>query len=1298
MASAGRGVTADDYARLKAIVAGALSRPVTDRPAYVDAQCGGDAALRAEAESLLTASVSAAPLFEDPALLVAGDRIMIDALAGVEDISLHYLPPFGDVPATAAADPFSGTDRYLVRRQIGAGGMGVVYEVDDLARSQVVALKTLRRRSGDDIYQLKQEFRNLADVAHPNLVPLYDLTIDERHCFFTMELVDGTTFVEYVRTAGSASSLADRVRRTLPQLVVGVQELHRKGLQHRDIKPSNVMVTAGGRVVILDFGLTSRRLHEGQGDREIAGTPAYLAPEQCRGETSSASDWYGVGATLYHALTGRVPFEGRPRDVIDRKAAEDPLPVTTIAPEIPADLSELCMALLRRDPAMRLSGAGVLARLSADRPVASPEVEDTIAPVFVGRESALDVLSAAFAGVKAGRSASVLIHGPSGIGKSALVQRFIDRRLSDEPVLVLRSRCHEHESIPYNGLDGIVDGLTRYLSARSSAERAQTITAEMDVLARLFPVMRAIGVAPVLDDDAADPVQLRQRAFAAFRDLLGRVAARQPIVMDIDDCQWADADSVRWLDDLLRAPSSSSLLILIAFRDEALDAAPFLRSLVERADAGARLTLPLAPMSPLEVTEMVASLLPRERADAVRPADIAHDSGGNPFLVEALARHAALGARSRAHVTLQEMLARRLEALPAESRAFLEALAVCGRPVLPARIFEACGLRGDDRPLVSRLRAAHLVRSAGDAARIEPYHDRIRETLAAGVSPDDARHIHDVMARVLVEHGDDDPEALFEHYRAAGHAALAAAQAVAAAEKASAVLAFDLAATFYRHALALQPDADARIVWSVGLAKALENAGRPVDAAESYLDAAREAAAADQLEWRRKAAELLLIGGQIDRGLAVSDAVLDAAGVRLARGPATAIASLAMHRYRLRRRGLAFDRRSDAQMAPHDLRRIDACWSITAGLAMVDPLRAADLNVRQLLWALDVGDPFRVARAVALEAGFSVIIPVAVGARRSEDLSRVALDLAGDTDYVAALTSLWAGIGVFLTGRWPDATERCGRALAILRDRCTGVTWELNLAHGFYLFSLAYRGQLREVARQVHRLSQSVRARGNFYLELELGTRLSLIRLAADEPDEAERRANDGMARWSQHGFQRPHYHHLLTLLQVRLYRGLAREAWDLLQRHERVLGQTLFRRVQHTRIEIALFRARCALAMAAAGEDAGRMRGSAVRDAARIEREHMPWSDPFARLIRATVAHQEGRTQAAIEGLTAAAAGLDAVDMQLYAAVCRRHLGVISGGEHGRLLCRDAETWMAGEDVRNPAAMSRLLAPGFPE
>jgi serine/threonine protein kinase len=177
---------------------------------------------------------------------------------------------------------FLGTTRYQPRRRLGAGGMGIVYEVFDRERGENVALKTLSRVDPSGIYDLKKEFRSLADVRHPNVVTLYEMVNDDDRWFFTMELVHGMPFTEHVarevraRPTRAAEprlgpSITEtrldarqgrpfderRLRAALAQLVLGVSAIHAAGRLHRDLKPSNVLVTSEGRVVVLDFGLGS---------------------------------------------------------------------------------------------------------------------------------------------------------------------------------------------------------------------------------------------------------------------------------------------------------------------------------------------------------------------------------------------------------------------------------------------------------------------------------------------------------------------------------------------------------------------------------------------------------------------------------------------------------------------------------------------------------------------------------------------------------------------------------------------------------------------------------------------------------------------------------------------------------------------------------------------------------------------------------------------------------------------------------------------------------------------------------
>ena len=217
--------------------------------------------------------------------------------------------------------------------------------------------------------------------------------------------------------------------------------------------------------------------------------------------------------------------------------------------------------------------------------------------------------------------------------------------------------------------------------------------------------------------------------------------------------------------------------------------------------------------------------------------------------------------------------------------------------------------------------------------------------------------------------------------------------------------------------------------------------------------------------------------------------------------------------------------------------------------------------------------------------------------------------------------SLWAsGVCAYLIGNWKQAAERCENAAEVLRDRCTGVTWELTIAHRFMLSALLYRGELAEVSRRVPGLLSAALEQGNLFAATDLRTRLNLIWLAADDPDKARAEVIEALKAWPHEGFHLQHYSSLLALVQLELYTGDVGVAWKHIEGQWPALEDSMLLRNQVLRVEAMHLRARTLLAKVAMGDGQDGLR-IAEKLARKIEKENMSWAKPFAVLIHATAA-----------------------------------------------------------------------------
>jgi len=424
--------------------------------------------------------------------------------------------------------------------------------------------------------------------------------------------------------------------------------------------------------------------------------------------------------------------------------------------------------------------------------------------------------------------------------------------------------------------------------------------------------------------------------------------------------------------------------------------------------------------------------------------------------------------------------------------------------------------------------------------------------------------------------------------------------------------------------------------------------------------------------------------------------VLTAAGFTLPSGPKRALLTLLIKRIQIRIRGFNFTERKASEIPEADLFRIDICWAVAAGLGAVDLIRGADFQCRHLLLALNAGEPFRIARGLALEAAHSASrgVPAQARALKLVQQAEALAQRVGHPHAVGLVT--WArGLTAYVNGRWKNAAELCEQAAEILRDQCTGVTWELSTAHRFLFSAMVYLGEIGEVSRRVPALLAAALEQGNVFAATDLRTRLNLIWLAADDPDRARAETIEALKAWPHEGFHLQHYSAMLALAQIELYTGDTEVVWKHLQGQWQALEDSLLLRIQVLRIEAMHLQARAALATSE-GKQRSRRLKIAEKMAKRIEREKAAWATPFARLVRAGIANRKGDKELAGRLLSEAATTFKQQDMELYAAASRRRLGEMVGGDHGYQLLAETSAWMSSQRIKNPDAMTRMLAPGF--
>lgn len=970
----------------------------------------------------------------------------------------------------------SSAGRFELVRELGEGATGAVYLATDSETGEQVALKRLFRVDQKSVLRFKREFRALADLHHPSLVKLYELLHDSDDAWFlTMEYVDGVDL--RTRLLGSRDVLATREENLLGsggqvpalglllhcflQLAEGVQAVHRAGLLHRDLKPSNVLVAQNDRVVVLDFGLI-RELSEPAlqltQDDTVAGTPAYMPPEQALGQTlSEASDWYAFGVMLYEVLSGRLPVDARnAQKLLELKLSREPQSLSPVRLGVPPELTQLCMQLLQRDPERRPDGAEVLDVLRQLRGVPVPRERThteelslpadgpkTSRPPLFGREPEQLQLRAAFERVRKAGSLAVHVRGSSGAGKSALIEHFLEEaERPNQGALVLRSRCYEREAMPFKALDGLMDALVSHLSKLDDLEVAHLLPHAISELTQLFPVFQRLRAVQRLIFEAKPLMlgpQARRRAEQSLHELIERVARKHPLVIWIDDLQWGDLDSASVLREWLLRPVAAPLLFVLSYRSEEVATSACLRTLLAQPAAAEiahdPTTLELPPLADHHVAALCRQRLGDDSASGVI-SRIVTEAGGNAFLVLQLAGLAQAMRTRGEHdldaLSVGELVLRTSALLPAPARELLHVLAVAGRPLLPHLALRAAEVGRDGRALIHALQGLRLVRSrvVGGERLLEIYHDRVREAVQSALDQRERAQLHDRLLQVLEISGRADPDWLHELALGAEQPVPALRYGILAAERAHATLAFEREAELYARCLKLTDvQAQRAQLWSK-LARALARGRRGAEAADAYLEAARLAQPSEQLPLLQQAASHLLRTGRFEEGERLVQQVLAAQDISAPESDTGLYASIAWEHLQLGLRGQNFTRRAASELPPDALRRAVLFATLAVETQTYAPLRAAWFQARALRSALQLGEPASVGRAYCIAATLSCVSGTAQAERRATEQLARAEQLLEECQSHDLRAEFWSArtICAYMLGDMPAALYASGAA------------------------------------------------------------------------------------------------------------------------------------------------------------------------------------------------------------------------------------------------------------------------------
>ncbi len=667
---------------------------------------------------------------------------------------------------------------YQIEELIGRGGMGAVFKALDTRLGRTVALKVLTPMDLPE-EELRERFLREAKAGarlnHHGIVTIYEVGEDQGQQYIAMEYVKGCTLRQLLREQPPSMLEAIDIIMAAGQALASA---HSSGIIHRDIKSENIMVTGEGTVKVMDFGLAkiqgaSMLTREG----EIMGTAAYMSPQQATGEaTDHRTDIFSLGVVFYELLTGQRPFTGDQEiAVIFSLLNEEPMGIRELNQEVPQELEQIVFKALRKEPQDRyqqvsqmvedlvkvrqaVTGQGEVSLAELEL-VAAEEVtlaeEREFQAQLVGREKELEAVQEFLYRATLGEGQTVLISGEAGIGKTRLVGE-LSKYAKTKKIRTLTGGClHKMRGYPYQPF---VEAIQEYFQLKGVAgvqkleafleERAPELKAQSSVL-KVFLNLEGQEKAQVVN---------KEELLQTINRLIEKVAAERPLILFVDDLQWADEDTLSLFHYTSRWIRKAKVLLLGTYRPEDLslpgeEETELLPQMCREMNReGLIHEICLERLRGEHLTPMVVSLFPGAEFGVEFYQVLFSETEGNPlFVLETLKLMRAEGMIYRDDGTyrlrespqglaipskVHDVIKRRLQRLDEEEHDILELAAVEGEMFNSATVAECLGL--NKIKLLKKLqrleREHHVIHTVERRYRFD--HAKIRDLLYQEILPE----------------------------------------------------------------------------------------------------------------------------------------------------------------------------------------------------------------------------------------------------------------------------------------------------------------------------------------------------------------------------------------------------------------------------------------------------------------------------------------------------------------------------------------------------------------------------------